>query len=73
MAEAAKAGAAHPEDVYLLADRSAVDVGDSGEVSGVTEAVKALVDAGRVTALGTRNRRRIWTAGQGAGIAPGPQ
>jgi len=52
VAEAAKAGVAHPEDVYLLADRSAVDVNDIGAVEGVAEAVKALVDAGRVPLLG---------------------
>jgi len=54
IAEAAKAGAAHPEDVYLLADRSGVVVGDDGTVSGVEEAVKALVDAGRVPLSGGR-------------------
>lgn len=52
VAEAAKAGAAHPEDVYLLADRSAVEVTDDGVVAGVAEAVKALVDAGRVPLAG---------------------
>jgi hypothetical protein len=43
-----KAGVAHPEDVYLLADKSAVAMDDDGKVTGVVEAVKALVDAGRV-------------------------
>ena len=52
VAEAAKVGAAHPEDVYLLADRSGVDVNDLGAVEGVTEAVKALVDAGRIPLAG---------------------
>ncbi len=52
VSEAAKAGAAHPEDVYLLADRSAVEVTDDGVVAGVSEAVKALVDAGRVPLAG---------------------
>lgn len=48
VAEAAKAGASHPEDVYRLADISGIEVGADGTVAGVTEAVKALVDAGRV-------------------------
>jgi hypothetical protein len=43
-----KAGVLHPEDVYLLADKSSVAVDDDGKITGVTEAVKALVDAGRV-------------------------
>jgi len=43
-----KAGAAHPEDVYLLADQSTVTIDENGRISGVAEAVKALVDAGRV-------------------------
>ncbi len=52
VAEAAKAGAAHPDDVYLLADKSGVLVDDDGTVSGVAEAVKALIDAGRVPLAG---------------------
>lgn len=44
-----KAGVAHPEDVYKLADQSAVSVDEDGKITGVTEAVKAVVDAGRVT------------------------
>ena len=43
-----KAGVLHPEDVYVLADKSAVTMDDDGKITGVTEAVKALVDAGRV-------------------------
>jgi len=54
VAEAAKVGAAHPEDVYRLADLSEVDVDDSGKVTGVAEAVKALVDAGRIPLLTTK-------------------
>lgn len=52
VSEAAKAGAAHPEDVYRLADLSGVEIDEAGAVTGVTEAVKALVDAGRVPLLG---------------------
>lgn len=47
--EAAKAGATHPEDVYLLADKSDVEVGEDGVVVGVGEAVETLIKAGRVT------------------------
>jgi hypothetical protein len=52
VAEAARVGAAHPEDVYLLADKSAVDVDDTGGIRGVVEAVKTLVDAGRIPLSG---------------------
>ena len=52
VSEAAKAGAAYPDDVHRLADLSGVDVDDSGAVTGVAEAVKSLVDAGRVPLTG---------------------
>lgn len=52
VSEAAKAGAAHPEDAYALADTSGVEVGDDGKVAGVADAVKALVDAGRIPLAG---------------------
>jgi hypothetical protein len=52
VSEAAKAGAAYPEDVHRLADLSGVDVDESGAVTGVTEAVKSLVDAGRIPMAG---------------------
>ena len=45
---AALAGVKHPEDAFALADKSAVQVGDDGKVTGVTELVKSLVDAGRL-------------------------
>jgi len=47
VAEASKAGAAYPEDAFNLIDRSGVKVED-GKVSGVEEAIKELVDAGRL-------------------------
>ena len=46
--EAAKARAAHPEDVFALADLSDVKIDEKGNVKGVLEAVRAVVDAGRV-------------------------
>ena len=48
IAAAALAGVAHPEDAYALADRTAIQMGDNGTVTGVTEQVKALVEAGRL-------------------------
>jgi len=66
IAEAAKAGAAHPEDAYALAERSAVKVGDDGTVMGVAEAVKALTEAGRlVMAQGPRAPHLDGNAGGG--------
>jgi hypothetical protein len=53
IAEAARAGVAHPEDVYALADLAGITLDDSDEVLGVQEAVKAVVDAGRVPLLST--------------------
>lgn len=52
VAEAAKAGAAYPEDVYRLADHAAVECDDEGTVTGVADAVKVLVEAGRVPMSG---------------------
>lgn len=49
VAEAGAAGAMHPADAFALADRSNVIVDDSGNVSGVTEAVKALLDSNRLS------------------------
>jgi hypothetical protein len=48
VAEAAKANVSHPEDAYMLADLSEVEITDDGAVSGVEGAVKALVEAGRL-------------------------
>lgn len=48
VSEASKAGAEHPDDAYMLADKASVSIGENGEVLGVAEAVKALVTAGRL-------------------------
>jgi len=48
VAAAALAGVAHPEDAYALADKAGVEVAEDGAVVGVAEAVKALVDGGRL-------------------------
>ena len=47
IAEAAKAGAAYPEDTFNLLDKSGITVED-GKVVGVADAVKELVEAGRL-------------------------
>jgi len=53
VAEAAKAGATHPEDVYLLASREGVMLSDDGiRVLGVAESVQALLDEGRIPLAG---------------------
>ena len=52
VAAAAKAGAAHPEDVYALADRASVAITEDGTVTGVNEAVQALADGGRLVMSG---------------------
>lgn len=52
LAEAGKVGAQHPEDAYLLAQRDGVEMDEAGQVSGVAEAVEALVDSGRLALVG---------------------
>lgn len=54
IAEAAKHGAKIPADAYALAiaDGAQVSIDDKGEALGVAEAVKALVDAGRLPMSG---------------------
>lgn len=63
IAEAAAAGVEFPADAFALADRTNVSVDESGNVSGVTEAVSALVNAKR---LPLRNRT-VATLDSGAG------
>ncbi len=43
--QAAQMGFKNPDDAYLLADLSEVEVGESGEVGGVDEALKVLAKA----------------------------
>jgi hypothetical protein len=52
IAEAAKYGVIHPEDAYALLDLKGVSVADDGNVEGVAEAVKAIVEAGRLPISG---------------------
>ena len=51
VAEAAKAGVRFPEDAYDLADKAGV-AEDGGKIVGVTEAVRSLVEAGRLPLQG---------------------
>jgi hypothetical protein len=51
IAAASKSGVQYPEDVFALADRTAVLVDAKGNVAGVDEAVTAVVQAGRVPLL----------------------
>jgi hypothetical protein len=51
-AVAATKGAAHPGDAYHLADLSGVTLTESGDVSGVTEAVEELLSANRLVLTG---------------------
>jgi len=52
VAAAGRLGAKHPDDAFRLADRAAVKVGDDGEVEGAEEAVRALVESGRLPLMG---------------------
>jgi len=69
VAEAAKQGALYPEDVYALADKSGVEVLDDLTVTGVSVAVKALVDTGRVPLAGKASAPRL-DAGAGGQDRP---
>lgn len=70
IAAAAIAGAAHPEDAFALADRGSISIGDDGKVVGVDDAVKALVEAGRIPMSG-RPPAPSLDGGAGSGKPPG--
>lgn len=69
VAEAAKAGAVHPEDAFALADKAGVKIADDGAVTGAAEAVKALVDGGRLVMSG-RPQAPPLDGGEGGGNRP---
>lgn len=52
IAEAGKAGAIRPEDAYLLTDLSTITLGEDGAVIGAEEAVKTLIESGRLPLVG---------------------
>lgn len=70
VAEAAKAGAAHPEDAFALADLATISIADDGKVVGAGEAVKALVDNGRLV-MAARPQAPNLDGGAGGGGRPG--
>lgn len=67
VAEAAKAGAAHPEDAYALADLAGVSIAEGGNVQGVAEAVEAVVKAGRLPLVAGRPVAPRLDGGAGSG------
>ena len=69
IAEAAKAGATHPEDAYALADKAGVSVAEDGTVQGAAEAVAALVAGGRLVMSG-KPRAADLNGGAGGGDRP---
>jgi len=70
VAEGARLQVAHPEDVYALADLAGVSVDEAGRVTGVAEAVKAIVDANRIPLA---NRPQAPKLDGGAGRAQKPE
>ena len=63
---AAALNVAHPEDAYALANMTGVSITDDGQVIGVAEAVKILVEAGRLP-LTTRPKAPSLDGGAGGG------
>jgi hypothetical protein len=57
---------AHPEDAYALADKADVSITEDGKVVGAAEAVKALVDGGRLP-LKTKPKAPGLNGGAGGG------
>lgn len=70
VAAAAQADAAHPGDAYRLADLAGVTIDENGNVTGVAEAVKAIVDNGRLPLKDKRVRAPATDAGAGGGQSP---
>lgn len=70
LAEAVKLGATHPEDAYLLAELDGVNLDEGGKVVGVTEAVAALAEAGRLVMAGKAKAPNL-DGGAGSGTRTG--
>jgi len=70
LTEAAKLGATHPEDAYLLAELDGVNLDESGTVVGVVEAVAALAEAGRLVMAGKAKAPNL-DGGAGSGTRTG--
>lgn len=69
VAEAALAGAEHPGDAFLLADKTSVAIDDDGNVTGAAEAVRAIVESGR---LPLKDKRRAPSLDGGKGGSGNP-
>ena len=67
---ASRHGVAHPEDAFALANRSAVEIGEDGKVSGVEAAVQELLDSNRLPLTG-KPRAADLGGGAGGGDRPG--
>jgi hypothetical protein len=70
VAEAAKVGVLHPDDLFALADRAGVSINEQGDVVGVTEAVQAVVTAGRIPLATNRPASPKLDGGAGSGTRP---
>lgn len=66
---ASRYGVAHPEDAYALANKLTVEINEAGQVVGVDEAVKELVDAGRLVLTGKPTAANL-NGGAGGGDRP---
>jgi len=75
MAEASALNVAHPEDAYHLADLAGVAIGEDGiTVTGAADAVRALVDDGRLPLRGKPPAPKLdGGAGSGERSDGGPQ
>jgi multidrug efflux pump subunit AcrA (membrane-fusion protein) len=69
LAEAGRRGAKHPEDAFKLAELTNVKI-DGGKIEGVTEAVQALIDGGRLPLTGKQQAPPL-DGGAGSGERPG--
>lgn len=68
IAEAGKAGAVRPEDAYLLTDLSAITLDDNGTITGAEDAIKNLIESGRLPLVGKQKAPNL-DAGAGGGEA----
>jgi len=71
IAEAGKARAKQPRDAWMLIDQSSLTVGEDGAITGAEDAVKALIDAGRLPTL-DKPLAPSTDAGAGSGQKPDP-
>lgn len=70
--EASRANVEHPDDAYQLADKSQVKLDKDGKVEGVADAVKTLVEAGRLPLIGKKKAADL-DGGEGDGDGKKPE